>query len=132
MKKVITFGTFDLFHYGHLRLLQRAAMLGDELFVGISSDSFSRKKKNCLPVINELERLQIIGALECVKGVFLEESMEKKEIYIKNIEADILVMGDDWVGKFDYLDYLCEVVYLPRTSDISTTYIIEKIIKNFN
>lgn len=132
MKKVITFGTFDLFHYGHLRLLQRAAMLGDELFVGVSSDRFSFKKKGYLPVINEWERLQIVSALDCVKGVFLEEFMEHKDFYITNIEADIFVMGDDWMGRFDYLDHLCEVVYLTRTSDISTTCIIEKVKNSFD
>ncbi|WP_137653785.1 adenylyltransferase/cytidyltransferase family protein [Escherichia albertii] len=103
MKTVITFGTFDVFHVGHLRLLQRARMYHQD------------------------DRMAIIAGLACVDGVFLEESLEQKAEYLRGYSADILVMGDDWVGKFDSFAYICEVVYFPRTPSVSTTGIIEVI-----
>ena len=126
-KIVMTFGTFDLFHIGHLKILKRASELGYELIVGISSDKFSFNKKNKYPIFSEKERLEIISSLKCVSQVFLEESMEQKEEYLKKYNCDVLVMGDDWEGKFDYLKNICEVVYFPRTPSISTTELIEKI-----
>ncbi|HEA8265842.1 adenylyltransferase/cytidyltransferase family protein [Campylobacter lari] len=127
MIKVITFGTFDLFHYGHLRILERASKLGDELIVGVSSDMLNFAKKGRKPIYNENERMMIISALKYVNEVFLEESLELKEKYIKKYQADILVMGDDWKGKFDCFYKICDVVYLERTPSISTTEIIEMI-----
>ncbi len=125
--RVITFGTFDVFHVGHLRILERARELGDCLSVGVSTDEMNFAKKNRYPVYDQQERVQIIRALRCVDEVFLEESMELKRHYIETHLADILVMGDDWAGKFDEFSDICRVVYLPRTPSVSTTAIIEKI-----
>lgn len=125
--RVITFGTFDVFHVGHLRILERAREYGDHLAVGVSTDSMNYSKKKRYPVYDQHERLQIIQALRCVDKVFFEESMELKRHYIESHQADILVMGDDWAGKFDEFSDICQVVYLPRTPSISTTAIIEKI-----
>ena len=127
MKTIITFGTFDVFHVGHLRILQRAKSLGDNLIVGVSSDQLNFKKKGRNPIYPEAERLEIIRAIGCVRDVFLEESLELKADYIKQFNADVLVMGDDWQGKFDDFDSICKVVYLERTPAISTTEVIEKI-----
>jgi glycerol-3-phosphate cytidylyltransferase len=124
---VITFGTFDVFHVGHLRVIERAAALGDRLVVGVSADALNVSKKGREPVFSEDERLAIVGALRAVDGVFLEESLELKRHYILEHRARTLVMGDDWAGKFDELDDICQVVYLPRTPAISTTAIVEKI-----
>lgn len=120
-RRAITFGTFDLLHVGHVRILQRAAALADELVVGVSSDDFSKSKKGKVPVYPEGERMEIIKALRCVDEVFLEESFEEKPNYIRRWHADCLVMGDDWAGKFDGLVAGCETLYLPRTEAISTT-----------
>jgi glycerol-3-phosphate cytidylyltransferase len=124
---VITFGTFDVFHVGHVRVLKRAAELGDRLVVGVSSDALNIAKKGRAPVFNEDERLEIISSLRVVDGVFLEESLEQKRDYILEQKADILVMGDDWAGKFDWVKDVCDVVYLPRTPSVSTTGLIEHI-----
>lgn len=126
-RTVITFGTFDVFHVGHLRIIERAATYGDRLVVGVSADALNRRKKNREPVFTEAERLSIVGALKPVDEVFVEESLELKRHYIEKYSADVLVMGDDWAGRFDELKDLCEVVYLPRTPAISTTALIEKI-----
>lgn len=127
MKRVITFGTFDVLHIGHLNILERSAKLGDHLLVGVSSDELNLRKKDRYPVYSQEERMRIVSALSCVNSVFLEESLDEKADYIKGYAADVLVMGDDWRGKFDYLDDICEVIYLPRTPSISTTVVIEKI-----
>ncbi len=127
MTKVITFGTFDLFHFGHLRILERAASYGSELYVGVSSDDFNYQKKGYYPLFTESERIHMISSLVCVTSVFLEESMEKKRDYIIEHNADILVMGDDWQGCFDELQDICQVIYLPRTPSISTSALIERI-----
>ena len=126
-RTVITFGTFDVFHVGHLRVIERAAELGDRLVVGVSSDALNLRKKDRAPVFSEGERLAIVAALKPVDEVFLEESLEQKRDYIVQFGADVLVMGDDWKGRFDHLSEVCEVVYLPRTPAISTTALIEKI-----
>jgi glycerol-3-phosphate cytidylyltransferase len=126
-KVVITFGTFDVFHVGHLRILERAAEHGGRLVVGISTDKLNFEKKGRLPVYSQDERCEIVCALKCVDEVFLEESLDLKAEYIARFEADTLVMGDDWQGKFDGFSALCNVVYLPRTPAISTTAVIEKI-----
>lgn len=126
-KTVLTFGTFDVFHVGHLRILQRASELGEHLIVGISTDHLNIQKKGRPPVYHQDERMEIVAALKCVDGVFFEESLELKPQYIREHQADVLVMGDDWQGKFDEFGELCKVVYLPRTPAISTTEVIEKI-----
>ena len=127
MMRVITFGTFDVFHTGHLRILERARAFGSLLVVGISTDDLNFKKKDRFPVYSQEERCEIIRALRCVDKVFLEESLELKRYYLQEYHADILVMGDDWAGKFDEFRDICRVEYLPRTPSISTTVVIEKI-----
>ncbi|GAA1913951.1 adenylyltransferase/cytidyltransferase family protein [Nocardioides marmoribigeumensis] len=124
---MITFGTFDVFHVGHLRVLERARAFGDRLVVGVSADALNLRKKDRLPVFSEAERLEIVAALKCVDEVFVEESLEQKRDYILQYAADVLVMGDDWAGKFDEFGDVCRVEYLPRTPAISTTALIEKI-----
>jgi glycerol-3-phosphate cytidylyltransferase len=124
---VISFGTFDVFHVGHLRVLERAAALGDRLVVGVSADALNVRKKGRAPVFSQAERLAIVSALKVVDEVFVEESLELKRDYILEHRADMLVMGDDWSGKFDEFKNVCDVVYLPRTPAISTTAIIEHI-----
>jgi choline-phosphate cytidylyltransferase len=126
-RTVITFGTFDVFHVGHLRVIERAAALGDRLVVGVSADALNLRKKGREPVFSQAERLAIVAALKPVDEVFVEESLELKREYIAQYAADVLVMGDDWAGRFDELGDACEVVYLPRTPAISTTALIEKI-----
>lgn len=122
---VITFGTYDLFHIGHLRILERAAALGNRLVVGVSTDALNYSKKSKYPVFPEADRAAIVGALKVVDEVFLEESLELKGEYIKKYKADLLVMGEDWAGKFDTYRELCDVHYFPRTPGISTTEIKE-------
>lgn len=126
-RTVITFGTFDVFHLGHLRMIERAAALGDRLVVGVSADALNQRKKDRLPVFSEGERMAIVAALRYVDEVFLEESLELKRHYIEKHGADVLVMGDDWAGRFDEFKDICEVLYIPRTPAISTTALIEKI-----
>ena len=126
-RTVITFGTFDVFHVGHLRVIERAAALGDRLVVGVSADELNMRKKGREPVFSEGERMAIVAALKPVHAVFLEESLELKRDYILEHGADVLVMGDDWEGRFDEFRDICDVVYLPRTPAISTTALIEKI-----
>lgn len=126
-RTVLTFGTFDVFHVGHLRVLERAAALGDRLVVGVSADALNERKKGRVPVFSERERVAIVSALRVVDEVFIEESLELKRDYLVQHGADVLVMGDDWAGKFDEFGDVCEVVYLTRTPAISTTAIIEHI-----
>jgi glycerol-3-phosphate cytidylyltransferase len=125
--RVITFGTFDVFHIGHLRILERAHQFGDYLLVGVSTDQMNFDKKQRYPVYTQEERREIIHALLCVDEVFYEESLELKRTYLLEHRADVLVMGDDWAGKFDEFNDICRVEYLPRTPSISTTVVIEKI-----
>lgn len=127
MSRVITFGTFDVFHVGHLSILERARSLGDYLIVGISTDALNFSKKQRMPVYSQDERFKIVSALRCVDEVFFEESLEKKHEYLITHRADVLVMGDDWKDIFDGLSNICDVVYLTRTPSISTTATIEKI-----
>ncbi|MBQ2281583.1 MAG: adenylyltransferase/cytidyltransferase family protein [Kiritimatiellae bacterium] len=129
MKIGITFGTFDVFHYGHLRILERSKELCDKLIVGVSSDELNFSKKGKFPIYNYEERSKIIGSLKVVDEVFKEENLELKAEYIKQFNASVLIMGDDWEGKFDWVKEHCnvDVIYLPRTPSISTTAIIEKI-----
>jgi glycerol-3-phosphate cytidylyltransferase len=125
--RVITFGSFDVFHIGHLRILERARAFGSHLVVGVSTDQLNFDKKHRYPVYTEAERCEIIRALRCVDEVFLEESLELKRHYLQKYRSDMLVMGDDWAGKFDEFRDICQVEYLPRTPSISTTVVIEKI-----
>jgi len=124
-RTVITFGTYDVFHVGHLRILERAAALGDRLVVGVSADALNLAKKGRKPVFAQEERLAIVAALKVVDEVFVEESLELKRDYIIEHKADVLAMGDDWKGRFDFVSDLCEVVYFPRTPSVSTTELIE-------
>lgn len=130
--RVITFGTFDVFHIGHVNILERAKELGDHLIVGVSTDELNFFKKQRYPIYNENSRAQIVNAIHCVDEVFFEESLELKRQYILEHKADILVMGDDWEGKFDEFSDICKVVYLPRTADISTTEIIKTVRENID
>lgn len=131
MVNVITFGTFDLLHIGHVNIIKRAAQYGT-LYVGVSTDKLNYDKKQKYPIFNESERKKIIDSLEYVYFTFYEESLEKKREYILKYKADILIMGDDWKGRFDEFNDICKVIYLPRTENISTTDIIKKIIENKN
>ena len=130
MKKIITFGTFDIFHVGHLNILERAAALGHHLVVGVSSDQLNYNKKGRYPVYDEESRMRIVSSMACVDDVFLEESLEEKRDYIVKNQSDILAMGDDWEGRFDEFSDICEVIYFPRTPSISTTEIIEIVRKS--
>ena len=123
--RIITSGTFDVFHVGHVNILERAKACGHELYVGVSSDDLNMSKKQRYPIYNEEDRMHIISSLSCVDYVFLEESLEKKKEYIQKFQADMLIMGDDWLGKFDDMKEFCQVKYLPRTPSVSTTEIIE-------
>lgn len=123
--RVITFGTYDVFHVGHVNILERAKLHGSHLIVGVSSDELNMSKKQRYPIYSENDRMHIIRSLSCVNEVFVEESLELKREYLKYYNADILVMGDDWQGKFDHLNDICTVIYLPRTPSVSTTEIIE-------
>lgn len=121
MTRVITFGTFDLFHMGHLNILRRSKSLGDHLIVGVSSDELNYRKKKLLPAYSLAHRMEIVRAIRYVDEVFVEHSLEEKRDYILAHQADILVMGNDWEGKFDEFNDVCKVVYLPRTEGVSTT-----------
>ena len=126
MKRVITYGTFDLFHIGHLNLLKRAKALGDYLIVAVSSDEFNLQKgKVCK--IKDTDRMQIVAAIKYVDQVIPETSWDQKIEDVKKYDVDVFVMGDDWKGKFDFLKDYCEVVYLPRTEGISSTQLKEEL-----
>lgn len=122
MKKVITYGTFDLLHKGHIRLLERAKQYGDYLVVGLSTDEFNQMK-NKQAYYNYEHRKYILEAIQYVDEVIPEQSWEQKIDDVQRHNIDIFLMGDDWKGKFDYLSPYCEVVYLERTENISTTKI---------
>ena len=123
-RRIITFGTFDLFHVGHVNVLRRSRALGTWLTVGVSSDELNFRKKGRRPYFSIEERLAIVGDSRFVDEVFVEESLEQKADYIREHRADVLVMGDDWQGRFDHYRSLCEVTYLPRTPEISSSEII--------
>ncbi len=120
MKRIITYGTYDVLHYGHVNLLKRAHALGDYLIVGLSTDEFN-KIKNKESYYTYEQRKMILEACRYVDLVIPENSWEQKIEDIKQYKADIFVMGDDWVGKFDFLKAYCEVIYLPRTQNVSST-----------
>ena len=123
MKRVITYGTFDLIHYGHINLLKRAKELGDYLIVALSTDEFNwnEKRKKCYFTYEE--RMRLLEAIRYVDLVIPEENWEQKASDVRLYQVDTFVMGDDWQGKFDFLKEYCQVVYLPRTPEISTTQI---------
>ena len=123
MKRVITYGTFDLLHYGHINLLKRAKAHGDYLIVALSTDEFNwnEKRKKCY--FSYEKRKMLLEAIRYVDLVIPEESWDQKQSDVKEYHIDTFVMGDDWRGKFDFLADQCEVVYLERTPEISTTQI---------
>ncbi len=128
-KRVITYGTFDMFHVGHLRLLKRLKEMGDELIVAVSTDEFNeiKGKKTLIPYEQRVERL---SSIEYVDRVIPEKSWEQKIADVKKYKVDLFVIGNDWEGEFDFLKEYCEVKYLERTQDISTTQ-LKKSLTNF-
>lgn len=123
MKRVITYGTFDLLHYGHINLLRRAKALGEYLIVALSTDEFNWMQKQKKSYFSYAERKAMLESIRYVDLVIPEESWEQKKSDIDKYGVDIFVMGDDWRGQFDFLQEQCEVVYLARTPEISTTKI---------
>ena len=123
MRRIITYGTFDLLHYGYINLLRRAKAYGDYLIVVVSSDEFNLKEKNKKCYFNYEIRKQLVEAVRYVDLVIPEGSWNHKICDIYEYHVDTLVMGDDWQGKFDYLKEHCEVVCLPRTPEVSTSQI---------
>ena len=123
MKRVITYGTFDLLHDGHINLLRRAQEQGDYLIVALSTDEFNWEQKRKKGFFSYEQRKKLLEAIRYVDLVIPEESWEQKRQDVKEYHIDTFVIGDDWEGKFDFLSDLCEVVYLPRTPEISTTQI---------
>lgn len=122
MKRILTYGTFDLLHYGHINLVRRAKDLGDYLMVGLSTDEFNALKGKESYFKFE-ERKMLLESIRYVDLVISENTWEQKIEDIIKYEIDVFVMGDDWEGEFDFLKEYCEVVYLPRTEDVSTTQI---------
>ena len=127
-KIVLTYGTFDMFHIGHLNLLNRLKRLGDKLIVAVSTDEFNsiKGKKTLIPFE---QRALIVQNIKCVDMVISEENWEQKIEDVKKYDIDIFAMGDDWKGKFDFLKDYCKVVYLPRTQNISTTELKKELNK---
>jgi len=128
-KTIITYGTFDMFHIGHLKLLQRLKNMGDELIVAISTDKFNKGKgKNVM--IPYQQRAEIVENIKCVDKVIPEENWDQKVADVKKYNIDVFAIGNDWEGKFDFLKEYCEVLYLERTKDVSTTK-LKKSLVNF-
>lgn len=123
MKRVITYGTFDLLHYGHINLLRRAKELGDYLIVALSTDEFNHNEKHKMCYFSYEKRKQLLEAVRYVDLVIPETNWNQKLHDIDKYKVDIFVMGNDWEGKFDILKDYCEVIYLPRTPEISTSKI---------
>ena len=125
-KRAITYGTYDLFHIGHLRLLKRIADMADELYVAVSSDEFNAQKgKKCIVPFEN--RKEIVESLRMVTKVIREDNWEQKKDDVQKYGCDLFVMGSDWTGKFDFLKDYCDVIYLPRTEGVSTTEIKQEI-----
>ena len=130
MRRVITYGTFDLLHYGHINLLRRARAQGDYLIVALSTDEFNWKEKQKRCYFSYEERKMLLEAIRYVDLVIPEESWEQKRTDVKEYHVDTFVIGDDWEGKFDFLkEEGCDVVYLPRTPEISSSQIREDLHK---
>lgn len=127
MKRVITYGTFDLLHYGHINLLRRAKAMGDYLIVALSTDEFNWQEKQKVCFFSYEERKTLLEALRYVDLVIPETCWEQKRSDIKEYKIDTFVMGNDWEGKFDFLKDICNVEYLERTPEISTTDIKRKL-----
>jgi glycerol-3-phosphate cytidylyltransferase len=127
MIRVITYGTFDLFHYGHINLLRQAKQKGDYLIVALSTDDFNLESKNKKCFFEYQKRKQLIEAVRYVDLVIPEYNWEQKPEDVKLYQVDKFVMGDDWEGKFDFLKEHCQVLYLARTPEISTTQIKSEI-----
>ena len=127
MKTVITYGTFDLFHVGHVNLLKRARELGDRLVVAVSTDEFNLQEKNKTTIVPYEHRVKVLESCRYVDLVIPESSWSQKERDILEYQIDTFVMGDDWEGQFDELKTLCNVVYLPRTKNISSTAIKQAV-----
>jgi glycerol-3-phosphate cytidylyltransferase len=127
MKKVITYGTFDLLHYGHINLLRRAKEQGDYLIVALSTDEFNWNEKQKKCYFSYEQRKKLLEAIRYVDLVIPEENWEQKIADVKEFRVNTFVMGNDWEGKFDFLKDYCEVIYLPRTPEISTTQIKEEL-----
>ena len=127
MKTVITYGTFDFFHVGHVNLLKRARELGDRLVVAVSTDEFNLQEKNKTTIVPYEHRVKVLESCRYVDLVIPESSWSQKERDILKYQIDTFVMGDDWEGKFDELKTLCNVVYLPRTKNISSTAIKQAV-----
>lgn len=123
MKKVITYGTFDLLHYGHISLLRRAKALGDYLIVALSTDEFNWNEKHKKCYFTYEQRKELLESIRYVDLVIPEATWDQKKDDVLEFKIDTFVIGDDWKGKFDYLGDYCEVVYLPRTPEVSTTKI---------
>lgn len=131
MKRVITYGTFDLLHYGHINLLRRAKELGDYLIVALSTDEFNWNQKHKKTYFSYEQRKQLIEAIRYVDLVIPEENWTQKKSDMHKYQVDIFTMGDDWEGKFDFLkDEGVEVVYLPRTPEISSSQIKNDLSRN--
>lgn len=131
MTRVITYGTYDLLHEGHINLLRRAKQLGDYLIVGVTSDSFDRGRGKLNVRNNVLERVEAVKATGYADEVIIEDYLGQKIDDIQRYDVDIFAIGSDWEGKFDYLNEYCKVVYLPRTEGISSTLLREKSQKTF-
>lgn len=131
MKKVITYGTFDLLHIGHINILKRAKEMGDYLIVALSTDEFNKLKGKKAYYSYE-ERKKILEAIRYVDKVIPEKSWEQKINDIKNYNIDLFVMGNDWRGEFDFLERYCKVIYLSRTAGISTTKVKRDLNKRYN
>lgn len=131
MKKVITYGSYDLLHEGHIRLLKRAKALGDYLVVGVTSESYDRSRGKLDVVNTTTERAEAVRALEYVDEVIIEYDKEQKAKDIQEMRIDIFAIGDDWVGSFDYLSEHCKVIYLPRTPAISSSKLREGLVSEF-
>ncbi|MFT6735244.1 MAG: glycerol-3-phosphate cytidylyltransferase [Polaribacter sp.] len=125
-KTIITYGTFDMFHIGHLNLLKRLKTMGDELIVAVSTDEFNlvKGKKTLIPYD---QRAEIVAAIEYVDKVIPEENWEQKVRDVKELHVDLFVIGNDWQGKFDFLKEFCEVLYLERTEGVSTTMLKDSL-----
>jgi glycerol-3-phosphate cytidylyltransferase len=132
MNIVITYGTYDLLHIGHIKMLKRCRSLGDRLIVGLSTDDFNLKMKHKICIQTFEERREILEALRWVDQVIPEESWEQKTGDVENYAVDVFAIGDDWKGKFDFLKSRCKVIYLPRTEGISTTLRKNQIVQTFS
>ena len=132
MKRILTYGTYDLLHYGHINLLKRAKSLGDYLIVAISTDEFNKNMKNKVCIQTYEERKTILESLRFVDLVIPEENWEQKIEDVKLYKIDTFCMGSDWEGKFDFLKNYCNVVYLPRTEGNSTTQRKGRIVQMFD